>query len=157
MERISEDGSKGRTDNNRKRLLLLLTYLYKHTDGQEGHQASVADLIRVCEEAGINGNRNTIRDDIIALLEAGFDIRSIQGNNKARLYYYGERLFDVKELNLLVDAVSASDSISGRRKKQLVRKIAELCSEFTAEELQHSLHADTTADVETNGPISDSD
>lgn len=49
-------------DNNRSRLLLLLKYLQKNTDDE--HVASVADITEMLEQKGINGNRNTIRDDV---------------------------------------------------------------------------------------------
>ena len=49
-------------DNNRSRLLLLLKYLQQNTDDE--HVASVADITEMLETKGINGNRNTIRDDV---------------------------------------------------------------------------------------------
>lgn len=59
-------------DNNRSRLLLLLKYLHKNTDDE--HVASVADITEMLENKGINGNRNTIRDDVKALNDAGYEI-----------------------------------------------------------------------------------
>lgn len=56
-------------DNNRSRLLLLLKYLQKNTD--DDHVASVADITAMLEQKGINGNRNTIRDDVkLSMMQA---------------------------------------------------------------------------------------
>ena len=87
-------------DNNRSRLLLLLKYLQKNTDDE--HVASVADITERLEQKGINGNRNTIRDDVKALNDAGYEILANVGPSNSKLYHYGARPFDEPELKLLV-------------------------------------------------------
>ncbi len=91
-------------DNNRSRLLLLLKYLHKNTD--DNHMSSVAELIEMFESNGINGNRNTIRNDVKALNDAGFEILNNVGSSNSKLYHYGSRPFELAELKLFVDAVS---------------------------------------------------
>lgn len=53
------------------------------------------------ENRGINGKRNTIRDDVKALNDAGYEILANIGPSNSKLYHYGARPFDEPELKLL--------------------------------------------------------
>ena len=120
-------------DNNRSRLLLLFKYLQKNTDDE--HVASVADITAMLEQKGINGNRNTIRDDVKALNDAGYEILANVGPSNSKLYHYGARPFDEPELKLLIDAVSSSQFIGVKQSQDLIDKICELTSKYEAEKL----------------------
>ena len=120
-------------DNNRSRLLLLLKYLQKNTDDE--HVASVADITEMLEQKGINGNRNTIRDDVKALNDAGYEILANVGPSNSRLYHYGARPFDEPELKLLIDAVSSSQFIGVKQSQDLIDKICDLTSKHEADRL----------------------
>lgn len=120
-------------DNNRSRLLLLLKYLQKNTDDE--HVASVADITEMLENNGINGNRNTIRDDVKALNDAGYEILANVGPSNSKLYHYGARPFDEPELKLLIDAVSSSQFIGVKQSQGLIDKICDLTSKHEAERL----------------------
>lgn len=120
-------------DNNRSRLLLLLKYLQQNTDDE--HVASVADITEMLETKGINGNRNTIRDDVKALNDAGYEILANVGPSNSKLYHYGTRPFDQPELKLLIDAVSSSQFIGVKQSQDLIDKICELTSKYEAEKL----------------------
>lgn len=129
---------KDKKETNRSRLLLLLNYLYENTD--EGHDASVAEITRMLEEHGINGNRNTIRDDVKALNDGGYEILSNVGPSNSKLYYYGKRTFDNAELKLLVDAVSASQFIGVKKSEELIDKICQLTSTHEAENIKKRIY-----------------
>lgn len=60
--------------------------------------SSVAELIEMFESNGINGNRNTIRNDVKALNDAGFEILNNVGSSNSKLYHYGSRPFELAEL-----------------------------------------------------------
>ena len=127
------DKQRNNSDNNRSRLLLLLKYLQKNTDDK--HVASVADITEMLENRGINGNRNTIRDDVKALNDAGYEILANVGPSNSKLYHYGARPFDEPELKLLIDAVSSSQFIGVKQSQDLIDKICELTSKYEAEKL----------------------
>lgn len=135
-------------DNNRSRLLLLLKYLQKNTD--DNNIASVADLIEMLEEKGINGNRNTIRDDVKALNDAGYEILANVGPSNSKLYHYGTRPFDLAELKLLIDAVSSSQFISIKKSQELIDKICGLTSLHEAKKLTARVY--TTERIKTDNP-----
>ena len=135
-------------DNNRSRLLLLLHHLQQNTD--DDHVSSVADLIAMLEDHDINGNRNTIRDDVKALNDAGYEILANVGPSNSKLYHYGTRPFDLAELKLLIDAVSSSQFISVKKSQELIEKICKLTSRYEAEKLTARIY--TTERIKSDNP-----
>ena len=129
---------KDKKETNRSRLLLLLNYLYEQTD--EFHDASVAEITKMLVEHGINGNRNTIRDDVKALNDGGHEILANVGPSNSKLYYYGKRTFDNAELKLLVDAVSASQFIGVKKSDELIDKICKLTSTHEAKNIKERVY-----------------
>ena len=89
-------------------LLLLQRYLYEHTDDQ--HPASVADILAFWREHGIQAGRKSVYSAIEVLQSNGMDIVCVKSTQNR--YFVGERLFELPELKLLVDAVVSSRFIS---------------------------------------------
>ena len=81
--------------------LLLLQYLYEHTDDQ--HPASVEDMLAFWREHGIQAGRKSVYSTIEVLQSNGMDIVCVKSAQNR--YFVGERLFELPELKLLVDAV----------------------------------------------------
>ena len=108
------------------RLLLLEYYLEENTDEQ--HALTTDELIEVYEHNGYKANRNTIRDDISTLEESGIDIIT-EYKGRSKVFYIGNRLFELAEIKTLVDAVSSSrfitaeksDALTGLRSLCLIR------------------------------------
>ncbi|MDD6435876.1 MAG: WYL domain-containing protein [Clostridiales bacterium] len=121
-------------DNNRSRLLMLLRFFQKQTDDR--HSTTVAELIERLQKVGIKGNRNTIRDDIVALNNAGYEILGEAGANNSKRYHYGTRIFDLVELKILADAITSSRFISERKSRELVEKLCLLTSDYEAQEIR---------------------
>ena len=105
---------------NKNRLLFLLQYMLEHSD--ENSPVSTEELLRIYAENGFNGNRNTIRDDVSALNEAGFEIASDMLLGK-RVYYIIDRRFELSELKMLVDAVSSCRFITKGKSEALIEKL----------------------------------
>ena len=85
-------------------LLLLQRYLYEHTD--DHHPASVADILAFWQEHGIQAGRKSVYSAIEVLQSSGMDIVCVKSTQNR--YFVGERLFELPELKLLVDAVESS-------------------------------------------------
>ena len=118
------------------RALCLLKILYERTD--EEHPLSTAELIRIFEEEyHLHVYRTTIASDVEQLRLFGIEIHTEKsGQNK---YYISDRLFDIPELKLLIDAVEASKFITEKKSRQLVGKLMTLASKNRAEELKRNL------------------
>ena len=125
----------------KSRLLCLLDYLNKQTD--EEHPASMNAIITYLEAEGIQACRKTVTDDIERLIASEIDVICNHGNPNG--YFIGERQFEMPELKLLVDAVSASRFIPPAKAKELIRKLTAFASEWQAVELQRSVYTDRRA------------
>ena len=133
---------------NKGRILSLLTYLYRYTD--EENPSSTNELIKELSARGYAANRKTVKDDIDVLVSAGFDIITVKSSGNS--YFLGERLFELPELKLLIDAVSSSKFISRNKSMELIEKISGLASENQSKYLVERLY--TTERIKSdNGRI----
>ena len=107
-------------------LLLLQQYLYEHTDDQ--HPASVADILAFWREHGIQAGRKSVYSAIEVLQSNGMDIVCVKSTQNR--YFVGERLFELPELKLLVDAVESSRFITAKKSEQLIEKLQKQKKEF---------------------------
>lgn len=107
-----------------QKLKILVLYQILMEKSDEAHQLNSTQLIELLGENGIPAERKSIYKDVSTLQEAGVDI--IKGENG---YYVGSRVFELAELKLLVDAVSASKFISEKKSRELLSKIEALTSE----------------------------
>ena len=122
--------------DKKSRILYIQRYLERETD--EGHPATLADILAYLEAEGIAASRQTIAREIEQLIESGADI--IPGNKRPVEYFVGTRCFELPELKLLVDAVQASRFISARKAAALIGKLSGFPSRHQAGELQRSLY-----------------
>lgn len=123
--------------STRKRMIVLLRYLYLNTDEQ--HPASTYDLLDYLEEQGVGTNRKTLKTDMEFLTgeDSVYDIIEIK--SKPNRYFWGSREFELPELKLLVDAVSSSRFITPKKSQQLIEKLNRFLSENQRDELQRHL------------------
>ena len=89
---------------NKPRVILILQYLLKNTD--DLHTVTISDITEHLKASGIEANRHTIMRDIQQLQECGFDV--ICQRSRMNQYSIGERILELPELKLLIDAVEAA-------------------------------------------------
>ena len=122
---------------NKSRILFLLQYLQVNTDDE--HVIATNDIIKVLAENGFKANRDTIRDDVASLNEAGYEVIS-QRHDKGNAYHYGSCVFEWAVMCMLVDAVSSSQFISPKKSRALIRKLASLTSKPRQKRLTSNIH-----------------
>ena len=125
-------------------LLLLQQYLYEHTDDR--HPVSVADILAFWQEHGIQAGRKSVYSAIEVLQSNGMDIVCVKSTQNR--YFVGERLFELPELKLLVDAVESSRFITAKKSERLIEKLGKLTSESHARQLDRHIYMDGTAKPE---------
>ena len=118
-------------------LLLLRQYLYQQTDEQ--HPVSVTDILAFWQQHGIQAGRKSVYTDIELLQNAGMDIVCVKSSQNK--YFVGQRLFELPELKLLVDAVQSCKFITRRKSDSLIRKLEGLASRWEAQSLQRQVYA----------------
>ena len=117
-------------------LLLLRQYLYERTDEQ--HQVSVTDILAFWQQQGIQAGRKSVYTDIELLQNAGMDIVCVKSSQNK--YFVGQRLFELPELKLLVDAVESSRFITEKKSAALIKKLGHLTSTAQAEQLNRHIY-----------------
>lgn len=122
-------------NESQQALLLLRQYLYQQTDEQ--HPASVTDILAFWQQHGIQAGRKSVYTDIELLQYAGMDIVCVKSSQNK--YFVGQRLFELPELKLLVDAVQASRFITESKSRSLIKKLESLVSVHDARQLQRQV------------------
>lgn len=119
---------------NKNRILCLLQFLQHHSD--EDHAVSTADIRTALKEMDCPVTTETLRNDIAALKDAGYDIAVNEASGLTTTYSYIDRPLDAPELQILINAVSSSQFISHTRSKQLVSKLVTMAGPSHREELK---------------------
>ncbi|WP_171020620.1 helix-turn-helix transcriptional regulator [Anaerofustis stercorihominis] len=134
--------------NNRYRIFLILKLLYEKSD--EENPLTTKDIFSYLKEHNINIDRKTFNEDISFLSEVmGYDIICEKGNKN--IYFFGERLFELPELAMLIDAVSSSQFISKKKSKIIINKLMMLVSENQRRHLNRNII--NTGKVKTNNNL----
>lgn len=127
-----------KSENQKLKILYLLDILKRYSDLENG--ITMQQIIQKLEAYGIACERKSIYNDIYLLRDVyGVDIE-LRKNGKTTEYYVGSREFELSELKLLVDAVSASKFITHKKSSQLIRKLESLASESEAKKLSSSVY-----------------
>lgn len=119
--------------NQKMKALYILDYLMRNTD--EEHPAPMRDIIAYLASCGISAERKSIYSDIEGLQLFGIDILSC-----TKGYYIVSRDFEMPELKMLVDCVSASKFITEKKSEKLIKKIEGLASRHEAGKLQRQVY-----------------
>ena len=122
--------------NAKTRQFYIAKYLYELTD--EYHYLTIAQIIDLLyEDYNISASRLTIKSDIEILKHFGIDIQEIRSVQNR--YNIVNRLFDIPELKLLIDAVKSSKFITQKKSIGLVEKIGHLASNNNSSLLKRNL------------------
>ena len=118
------------------KLIRVRDILLENTDAD--HTISVAKIISILSEYGIEAERKSIYEDIEELRAYGMDIEMKKGNGGG--YYVASREFELPELKFLVDAVQASRFITTAKSRTLINKLSSLTSRYERSELSRQVH-----------------
>ena len=123
------------TIRNKQRLLHLYRYLMENTD--EEHQVTTNDLVALLRKEDANVSRKTVKDDIEVLIEEGTDIVTTKSYYNA--YFIGNRLFEVPEIELLVDGIAANVSLTLEQKEKLIGNLLGMLSVHQAHKVRKKI------------------
>jgi len=114
---------------SKRRLIMLLKLLSQETD--ENHQLSTRDISEYFHKHNIPTDRRTIKADAELLLDMGYDVIITKGTQNR--FFMASRSFELPEVRLLMDAVSASKFITPAKSEALIDKLGTLVSKPQAE------------------------
>ena len=119
----------------RARLLFLRDILLEYTSPES--PISRDKIEEKLASYGIFESRKAFAEDIKALRLAGMDIQSQNGRKAG--YWVESRDFELAELELLADAVSASKFLTEKQTKDIISKLGTLCSKDEAKLLNRNV------------------
>ena len=119
--------------NGKYKILRLMDIMLCHTD--EKHPITVKEIIDQLAAYGISAERKSIYTDLQVLVDYGVDIVSASHGK----YYVASREFELPELKLLVDAVSASRFIPTAKSRLLQKKLEKLTNQYDGKQLQRQV------------------
>lgn len=118
------------------KLLQLNKFFLENTD--EEHTVGISEIIEYLSNLGISAERKSLYDDFEQLRAFGTEVMSVKTGNGTG-YYVADRVFQVSELKLLVDAVQVAKFITDKKSRELIAKLETLCSRYEAAELSRQV------------------
>ena len=119
------------------KLIYILRILERLTD--ENHSITTAQIIEKLNELEVSADRKTLYSDISTLRELGYDIGQEPTRNGGG-WKLISRDFELPELKLLVDAIQSSRFITGKKSRDLIKKLGSLTSKYDAAKLNRQVH-----------------
>ncbi len=123
--------------NQKLKLYYLRKIMLDETDDEHG--LTMSEIIDRLREYEVSAERKTLYEDIKALSELGIEVIREQ-SGREYLYYATGRDFELAEVKLLVDAISASRFISEKKTQNLIKKISSLVSKYEAGSLRRQVY-----------------
>lgn len=130
-----------RSEGQKLKLIRLLTLLIEHTD--ETHGLTMPEIVSALGEYGITAERKSLYDDLLALEELGFTVEKT--STRPPRYYLAERIFELAELKLLVDAIQSSKFITEERSRLLIDKLKRFAGKYGSQELSRTVYVEGRA------------
>ena len=127
-----------KNEKYKQKLVRLLQILMEKTD--EEHGLSMPELITALEKYGIKAERKSIYDDLLTLEELGFSVGKI--NTRPPRYTLEERIFELGELKMLVDAIQSSKFISSKKCREIISKLEIFAGEHSSRELSRQVYVE---------------
>lgn len=108
-----------KSENQKQKLFRILEILMRKTDEDNG--LTINQIISELEYYGITAERKSIYSDFDTLEELGFSVVRLYGNPPT--YTLAERIFEMPELKLLVDAIQSSKFITREKSYEMIEKL----------------------------------
>lgn len=126
-----------KSENQKLKLLYLYKILLEETD--EKHCMTAQKLIKRLDKEGIQAERKSIYSDIQYLTEFGYHIEKNNSRTEGG-YYLKDREFELSELKLMADAISASRFITKDKSKKLIEKLEKCACSYDAKQLKRQVY-----------------
>ena len=123
------------TANQKLKTLYIKRLLETETDSEHG--VTMERILQYLESNGIDAERKSVYTDLDHLRAFGMDILAVR--RKQTEYMLVSRPFQIAELKLLVDAVSASKFITHKKSLELIKKLEGEASIHEARALQRQV------------------
>lgn len=136
-------------ENQKLKLFRLLEILIRETD--ENHGISMTEIISRLQEYGVSAERKSIYDDFLILESIGFSVSYLP--TRPPRYKLDNKIFELAELKLLVDAVQSSKFITAKKSRELIEKLQAFASIYEGRELSRQVYVEDRIKTQNNATI----
>lgn len=123
--------------NQKFKLYHLAQIMLRCTD--EDHYITMPEIMEKLAEYEVTADRKSIYADLRDLSALGIEVEGEQVGNRYH-YHVTDRLFELPELKLLVDAIQSSKFITEKKSNALIKKLEMLVSKYDAQKLQRQVY-----------------
>lgn len=136
-------------ENQKQKLFRLLEILMRETD--DSHGISMNEIISRLAEYGISAERKSIYDDFLTLEELGFSVSHTA--TRPPKYILDDRIFEIAELKMLVDAIESSKFITAGKSREIINKLEIFAGAHKARELSRQVYVEDRIKTENKSSI----
>ena len=122
--------------NQKFKLYRLAQIMLEKTD--EEHYITMPEIMESLAEYDITADRKSIYADLRDLSVLGIEVEGEPVGNRYH-YHVVNRMFELPELKLLVDAIQSSKFITEKKTNALIKKLEKMVSEYDAQKLQRQV------------------
>ena len=145
-----------RSVNQKLKLLYLKQFFEEKTD--EGHAATMADIIAYLKAHGVEAERKSIYTDLSSLEDFGMDVRNKDDEEgRVKTYKLLDREFELPEIKLIIDSVASSKFLTEKKSETLIKKLGKLVSEHQRKELRRQVRVMGRAKTMNNNVLINAD
>lgn len=138
-----------KSENQKQKLFRILEMLMRETD--EAHGLSVNEIIERLTEMSIKAERKGIYDDFAVLGELGFSVHKLP--TRPPKYTLENRIFELPELKMLVDAVESSKFITTRKSREIISKLESFAGAHRSRELSRQVYVEDRVKTQNNASL----
>ena len=127
-----------RNEKQKEKLFRVFEILMRETDEESG--LTINEIISRLDEYGISAERKSLYDDFKVLENLGYPVLKL--STKPPRYTLEERVFELPEIKMLVDAVQVSKFITAKKSRQLIEKLGMFAGARRARELSRQVYVE---------------
>lgn len=127
-----------KNEKGKEKLFRLLELLMKRTDFEHG--LTMPQIVSGLAAYGIAAERKSLYNDIATLTDLGFTVETLP--TRPVSYYLADRIFELPELKLLVDAIQSSKFITAEKSREMIDKLKLFAGDHGAGELQRQVYVE---------------
>ena len=124
-------------ENQKFKLYRLAQIMQEKTDDE--HYITMPEIMAELAEYDVTAYRKSIYADLRDLSVLGIEVEGEPVGNRYH-YHVVNRLFELPELKLLVDAIQSSRFITEKKTNALIKKLEKLVSRYDAQKLQRQVY-----------------
>ncbi len=138
-----------KSEKQKQKLFRIFEIFMRETD--EEHGLTINEIISRLSDFGIKAERKSLYDDFLVLEEMGYPVSKIP--TRPPKYKLDERIFELPELKMLVDAVQSSKFINGKKSREIISKLEIFAGKYRSGELSRQVYVEDRVKTENPATI----